>query len=66
MISRVEEALSISGIEMDIKMVDTLDELLKYHTWVLPALVINNRMVARGYVPSVQIILKYLNDQNNR
>jgi hypothetical protein len=56
MIARVEEALKLSGIQSEIQIVDTLEEMLQYHTWILPTLVINDNMVARGYIPSVQKI----------
>lgn len=60
MIARVEEALKLSGIQSEIQIVDTLEEMLQYHTWILPTLVINDNMVARGYIPSVQKIQAFL------
>jgi len=63
MIARIEEAVKMSGKEAKIEIIDTLDEMLKYTTWILPTLVINNNVVARGYIPSIQQIISYL--QNN-
>jgi hypothetical protein len=57
MIRQVEEAVTESGIEADVKILDTIDELVKYKTWVLPALVINGRIFARGYVPEKSKII---------
>lgn len=57
MIRQVEEAVTESKIEADVKILDTIDELVKYNTWVLPALVINNKMIARGYVPEKSKII---------
>lgn len=51
MIMQVEEASAESGLEVTVQILDTIDELVKYRTWVLPALIINGRMFARGYVP---------------
>jgi len=58
--ARVEEAIKISGQSCKIEKVDSLDEMMKYPTWILPTLVINGKVAARGYVPSVKMIAKKL------
>lgn len=45
------EAVKECGIEADVQILDKLDDLLRYNTYVLPALVIHGKMFARGYVP---------------
>jgi hypothetical protein len=57
MVKQVEEAVMESGMEAEVKIVDKIEELVKFNTWVLPALVINGRMVARGYVPEKSKII---------
>jgi len=57
MVRQVEEAVHESGIAADVKIVDKIEDLVKFNTWVLPALVINNKMVARGYVPEKSRII---------
>ncbi|MBN1950045.1 MAG: hypothetical protein JW801_02525 [Bacteroidales bacterium] len=47
MIQKVEEAVHISGHEAKIEIIDTIDEMLNYRTWILPTLVINEKIVAR-------------------
>ena len=64
MVARVEEAIKVSGLPEKIEMVDSLDEMMKYPTWILPTLVINEKVTARGYIPSVNIILKQLKTNN--
>lgn len=61
LIFQVEEAVKLSPSESSIIIVDSLNEILKYPTWILPTLVINNRVFARGYVPSLQKIVTHLN-----
>ncbi|HNQ82133.1 MAG TPA: thioredoxin family protein [Bacteroidales bacterium] len=61
MIRQVEEAVLESGLEAEVKILDTLDDLMKYNTYVLPALVINGKMLARGYVPEKSMIIKEMN-----
>jgi len=46
-------------------MVDSLDEMMKYPTWILPTLVINDKVAARGYVPTVKMIAKQLEINNS-
>jgi hypothetical protein len=58
MIQQVNEAVAESGLETDIKILDKIDDLLKFNTYVLPALVINNKMFARGYVPEKRKIIE--------
>ncbi len=60
MINRVESVLKEQGIDAKVQIVNDLDELQQHPTWVLPTLVINGEIVARGYIPSQEIILKHL------
>ncbi len=41
MISRIEEATNMPGVEATIEIIDSMDEILTYHTWILPTLVVN-------------------------
>jgi hypothetical protein len=66
MILQVEEAVKESGMETEITILDKLDDLLKYNTYVLPALVINEKMFARGYVPEKSMIIKEMNKTASR
>ncbi len=60
MISRIDEATNMPGIEATIEIIDSMDEILTYNTWILPTLVVNKQIVARGYIPSLQQILKHI------
>jgi len=57
-ISRVESVLEEHGISGEVQIVNDPDELQKYPTWILPSLVINDKVIARGYVPSADVILQ--------
>ena len=39
--------------------------MMKYPIWVFPTLVINGKVTARGYVPSVKMIVKKLTDKES-
>jgi hypothetical protein len=60
LIARVTEAVKISNPESNIEIIYSTGEILKYATWVLPTLVINEKVIARGYSPSVMMIIKHL------
>lgn len=60
MIKRVEKAGQLSDTETEIEIIDTIDEMLNYRTWILPTLVINEKVVARGYVPPIEKIVDLL------
>ena len=60
MISRVEEAVKFSGVEVNIEIIDKLEEMLQYPTWILPTLIINEKIVAKGYVPDIKKIQEFL------
>ena len=62
MISRLESILQEKGIEEKIQIINDTNELLRYPTWVLPTLLINNKVVARGYLPSKEVIENFLEE----
>ena len=57
-IRQVESVLEKHTISAEVKIVNDPDELQKYPTWILPSLVINDKVIARGYVPSADVILQ--------
>lgn len=63
MIQQVNDAVASSGLEAEVKILDKIDDLLKYNTYVLPALVINGKMFARGYVPEISKIIEEMKKQ---
>lgn len=60
MIKRVEETLKIEGIEDEIKIINKPDEVQQYPTWLLPTLIINDKVAARGYVPTREKLRNFL------
>ena len=47
-----------NNIEADFEILTRLKDFLKYKTWILPTVIINNKVVARGYQPSDDKILE--------
>jgi hypothetical protein len=59
-IASVENLLKNENIEAEIVIIDKLEDLMEKHTWVLPTIIVNNEIVARGYFPNEQNILDKL------
>ena len=57
----VELLVKEEGIEADLIIIDQLEELITKHTWILPTIIVNDKVVARGYMPEKQKILNELN-----
>jgi hypothetical protein len=66
MVARVEEAIKLSGVGTKIEIVDSMNEILKYPTWILPTLVIKGKVAARGYVPSNEVIIRLLKSKKEK
>jgi len=50
----LDDYLKVSQIHAEIKVVHKLKEILTYRTWILPTVIINGKIIARGYKPSKQ------------
>jgi small redox-active disulfide protein 2 len=49
-----------NGIDANITKVDDIVEIMKYNILVTPALVVNEKVVAKGRIPSVDEIKQFL------
>jgi len=48
-------------IEAEFKIISSISEFVKYRTWLLPTIVLNDKIIARGYRPSKNKILENIN-----
>lgn len=48
-----------AGVECNVEVVGNLSQILRYPTWILPTLVVNGKVIARGYIPAVQKIVSH-------
>ncbi len=60
-VCKIREYLKQQKIEADIIIINDLKEMQKYKTWILPTVIINGKIVARGYKPANDIIFNNLN-----
>ena len=49
-----------NGIDADITKVDDIIEIMKYNIMITPALVVNEKVVSKGRIPSVEEIKQFL------
>jgi small redox-active disulfide protein 2 len=54
------EVVEKNGINATITKVEDITEIMKYHIMATPALVVNEKVEIKGYVPSATEIIKVL------
>ena len=59
-IQSIKKTLEDEKIEAELIIISDLVEILKYHTWILPTILINGKIIARGYNPDREIIINNL------
>ncbi len=59
-ISKMEKLVNAQNIEVEFEIISELKKLLNYRTWILPTIIINGKIVARGYKPSDKTIIENL------
>jgi small redox-active disulfide protein 2 len=57
------KAVEEGGIEATVLKVEDIAEIMRYGVMVTPALVVNEKVVSKGVIPSVSEIIKILNDK---
>lgn len=55
---RLKDLMERENLDAEIKVVNELQQMLTYRTWILPTLIINDKVVARGYFPKEEKILE--------
>ncbi len=60
-IGYVEMFLSKHKIESQITVETDIKKLIKYRTWILPTVIVNGKIVARGYRPPGKKLMEALN-----
>jgi small redox-active disulfide protein 2 len=56
------EVVTLNGIQATIIKVEDIQEIMKYHIMSTPALVVNEKVEIKGYVPSAEEIKKVLSN----
>ncbi len=57
-IDYLEKFFNENNIEAEFKIISNNEEFVNYDTWILPSVFINGKVVARGYKPVKERILK--------
>ncbi len=54
------------NVDAKINIITDMKTMLTYRTWILPAVFVNGKPVARGYLPSEKNLFKYLKSGRRR
>lgn len=57
---KLDALIEKEDLDAEIKVVNELQQMLTYRTWILPTLIINDKVVARGYFPKEQKIREFI------
>ncbi len=57
------KAIVEGGIDATVTKIEDIAEIMRYGVMVTPALVVNEKVVSKGVIPSVSEIIKILNDK---
>lgn len=56
----VRQAVEETGIEANVTKIEDIEEIIKFGVMITPALVIDNKVVLKGSVPSIKNLSKLL------
>lgn len=59
-VNETEAILNKAAIDFELKIISNPKEFVKYPTWILPTILVNENVVARGYTPDIKTINKHL------
>lgn len=62
-VKSLKQFFNENNIDAEFIIVSSLKEFLKYRTWILPTVIINSKVVARGYMPTDKVIINSLYKQ---
>jgi len=57
----IQSFLEKNHVEYELDIITDQDLFTNYNTWILPTVIINNKVVSRGYKPSKKKIFETLN-----
>ncbi len=60
----VEEVVLETGLDASVEKVEDIMEIMKYNVMSTPALVIDEKVVIKGRVPSKSEVIELLNSEN--
>jgi hypothetical protein len=49
-----------NGLDVEIVILTSLTDLIRFRTWILPSVFVNGHKVARGYKPKLEMVKKYM------
>jgi hypothetical protein len=59
-INYFEKFIADNSIDAEIIVITSLKEFIRFRTWILPSVFINDKKVGRGYIPDEKVIFEAL------
>jgi hypothetical protein len=66
MISFIKETINELKLETEIEVVNDIEQMQDFQTWILPSIFINNEIVSRGYLPTKKYFITKINTLINK
>ncbi len=63
LIQKLEDFAAMNNLKAEIEIITEFEEFLKHETWILPTVIINGKIAARGYMPTKEFLFKYLKSE---
>lgn len=57
-INEIKSILEKKQVEFELEVISDKESFSNYRTWILPTVIINSKVVSRGYIPSEQKIFE--------
>jgi hypothetical protein len=49
-----------NDINAELEVINTLEDLIKYPSWILPSIMVNGKIIAKGFVPDYEDLKKHI------
>jgi len=59
-VSYFEKFIADNSIDAEIIVITSLKEFIRFRTWILPSVFINDKKVGRGYIPDEKVVFEAL------
>ncbi len=60
LVHKLQAFAESNNFRTEIEIITEFKEFMKYETWILPTVIVNGKIAARGYMPTKNILFKYL------
>jgi hypothetical protein len=59
-IAKLRSMIDQNDINAELEVINTLEDLIKYPSWILPSIMVNGKIIAKGFVPDYEDLKKHI------